>query len=189
MSSDHTNNADAIAAEIDRMVQANTPDVTIVRTRTTPDMRMDGEGNVTITSPPSPQNQRVGDTPGLDLGAEVASINEQITRLTGELAEQTFDPKTGKATFVRDGNDRSIREAQLTTLRAALEYQQQRNAQIQAQRDADAENKLRDNTEEAVSFAYTGGDPAKQAALKRALAEAEATEAAAMIIAIRRGKR
>jgi hypothetical protein len=174
------------ASTIDQMVASSSIAPAALRGQTTPDMKLDFEGNVYISTPASPGP--VVYSPGLDLGGEISGIDDQIARIEGELAEQKFDPKTGKAANVREGVERSTREAQLASLRGAREYQVLRNAEVQAVRDAEAAAKMVTDREIAAKHAFAQGSPERAAALAKAIADEEAREAARVIVQARRGQ-
>ena len=170
-------------AAIDQMVMAS---IAPIGSNNTPDMRVGRDGTVTQIAPAASPGV-VKDTVGLDLGGAVSGIDAEIARIEGELAEQRFDVKTGAPTLVREGKDRSDRETQLSSLRAARDYQLARNADLQAQRDAAASAKGTADREMAARHAFSQGNPDRAEALARAIADEEAREAARVIVAARRG--
>lgn len=174
------------ASQIDRLVAASTPIAIGPKVNSTPDMRSDHEGNVTIMTQAANPGY-VGTAPGLDLGAEISGIEANIAHIEAELAEQTFDPTTGKATYVREGKERSDREAQLVSLKAAKDYQLLRNQQVQASRDAEAAAKAQADRERAARHAFSQGSPERAALFDKAIAEEEARAGAAAIVASRHG--
>jgi hypothetical protein len=173
-----------VSQQIDAMI-ASTATHSGPRVNNTPDLRVDFDGTITQVAPAAAPGV-VHDSPGLDLGAEVAGIENHIARIEGELAEQKFDPKTGKPSLVREGEERYARETQLASLRAARDYQLQRNAELQAKRDAEAEAKATADRELAAKHSFTQGSPERAASLAQAIADEEARVAAQAIVADRR---
>jgi hypothetical protein len=170
---------------IDQMVASSASPSPRIGVNTTPDLRVDFNGTVTQIAPAASPGVVI-DTPGLDLGAEVAGIDNQIARIEGELSEQKFDPRTGTASFVREGEERMARETLLVQLRASREYQLARNSELQAKRDAEAAAKVNADRELAAKHAFTQGNPERASALNKEIADAEARDAARVIVDARR---
>lgn len=100
-----------------------------------------------------------------------------------------YDRVTGQPVPLIPEEHRAAALKQLQQTRTSVAYQLQTYAKLQAQRDSDASHTSAADQERALSETYTRGDPSRATRLKAALADAEASEVAAAIVAARRGGR
>jgi hypothetical protein len=180
---DNTNApAPSVSDAIDKMVATLRPSAPEqMPAMRNPDLRVDGEGNVTVLAPAT--HPGIKDTDGLVMSDDIGKIDTRIARLTEELAEVTHDRATGTPTPVRTGRERTVREAELMSLNKSRDFQVERAAKLTEHRNNAAATKANEQREVAARFAYTHGNPDKAAELQKAIDAEEAKAAAAAIVA------
>jgi hypothetical protein len=151
----------------------------------TPNMVLTPDGNVEITARSNVESSiQVPD--GYSAAGQIEALNNEIARIEGELAKGVFDANGNRTGDHFTGRERDLRTTQLTSLRASREFQMARGLQVASQRAANDAARERADAEQAASFAFHGGDPAKAELLRR---EIDAAEARALAEKIVRGRR
>lgn len=149
----------------------------------------------TVERPPTQSTGEAARLPdnGVDITSTAARMQAQLAEKQARLeAIAGYNPVTGEKLHALPvgSKARSDAEADLNQFKVSVAHQLTVFQKLQAQRSADAARINAADRERALTEAYTRGDPARAAALKAALANAEAAELAAAIIAHRRaGKR
>lgn len=181
---------DAMVAGNRTTVQGDPGDLQVTVSR-------DVNGNIvahheTLRAPTSgnAESQRIHDS-GIDTATSAQSLQAQLAQ-HDELLKQVshYDSETGKPVYrLPEGSrERAIAELQLAQLKVTAAHQLKLWAALDAQRAKDREGLDAAEAERVLTEAFTKGDPARSAALKAALHAAEATEAAAAILAARRSR-
>lgn len=113
---------------------------------------------------------------GQDIPAQVNAINANLSRMEKSLSEVRYDKTTGEPTYIIQGQARAALEAQFQRARAAAAFDL---AQLQAladQRQADEAGRQPELERQAKIAQWVNGDPAKRAAVERALIERGAAD-------------
>ncbi len=129
---------------------------------------------------------------GVHIEAEAQKLQGRLADMQAQLnAIVGYDRRTGEAIkALPDGSPQRLNaERALAQMKVSVAHQLQTWSRLQAQRAADAARIGTADRERALTEAYVQGNPARAAALKAAMADAEAAEVAAAIIQARRGKR
>jgi hypothetical protein len=172
-------NTDTLSA-IDAMVSTQIGNGAIP-TQTTSNMRLDGEGNLTIIGKPVAPAPL--DVPAnYSAAAEVESLSNQIHALEAELSDGIYDSKGNRTGDRFTGRDREVRETQLTSLRASVLFQMQRGFQLADQKGANEAAAQRAIAEQAAAQAFHGGNPERAELLRKEIDAAEARRVADLIV-------
>lgn len=188
-----------VASEIDRMIAGSgrRNDVSVqghpgdyaVHVEPQPDGTL--KSTVTTHAPPTPSTggnaSRLKDT-GVDIPTEAAKLQATLAAKQSALDAVTYDPQTGQAIHVLQGRARDVAVLELNQLKVSTAHTLQQFQRLAQQRVSDAARTSAADRERAMTEAFTRGDPTRAAALKQALANAEATDAAAAIMNVRRGR-
>lgn len=191
MTNSYTPPAD-VAAQIDAMCEAASARVGAAQSFTSTDGTQHGsiktnhDGTVTMLGDVRTPDRIPDD--GRDLNVERGNNQRRIDELTAKLDAHTFDGRTGAKVLVAQGQVRESIEAELMSARSAAVFADHRYTQLEQQRERDQAWKNAENEERAARFAFTGGQPAREAAYEEALLRAEADTAAQAALARRYAK-
>jgi hypothetical protein len=111
---------------------------------------------------------------GRDLDGELNRLALDINQGQAALDEMTYDPKTGVPSPKLSGEARRIAELVNDQKRANHQYSQIRFAKIAEQRETQRRWNEAEQAERSAKFAFTGGDPKREAIWNEEMAREEA---------------
>ncbi len=181
--------ADERTAEIDRIVGSRLATTPVHVRQPSPPLKLSTADGVVRDQFGDPVREiDDGEVPdaGQDIKAEVAQLQARIDDFAGRLAEVTYDPVTGAASYKVQGADRDALRLQYEQFKTSALYQLDRLNRLEVQREQRERARIDQLTEAAAINVAAGGDPARAKAIREAIEAEETKQLAAVLVAQRK---